>query len=340
MLLHISHLVAMLLAPAAAKTLVGVPTFNFTTPSTGNVKFKLSPSTRVLVDSQFKDSVDLDGKTLIPPTLLQFAQTFAADLDVLGLSGISAEVADAAETDSIFLTLSTTGVFLDAAGRSTSEGYALTVESESVVIAGASPSGAFWGTRTLLQQAKLGELELPVGSGRDAPGWGTRGVMLDGGRHFYPLNDNLFNNLDIYTREESLDLYATFRLNSEDPAVDGLVKPCRVNETYTQETFDEMQSLCAACGVTIIPDIETSGHAVVIAQWKPELGLADLSLLNISYPETIPTMNTIWSTFLPWFHTKMVHIGADEYDSTLADEYILFVNTMSSFVGGTSGKES
>ncbi|KAJ7081364.1 putative beta-hexosaminidase [Mycena belliarum] len=202
---------------------------------------------------------------------------------------------------------------------------------------------------------------LPFGSGSDAPGWGTRGVMLDVGRHYYPpefltdmcaylsffkqntfhlhLSDNLFNNVGLYSRERSLDLYAAFRLNSDDPAVAGLVRPYRFNESYTRATFDGIQASCAARGVTIIPEIEAPGHALVIAQWKPELALPDLSLLNISHPETIPTVQSIWRTFLPWFHCKTVHIGADEYDSALAHEYNRFVNTMSSFIGASSGKD-
>ncbi|KAJ7457669.1 putative beta-hexosaminidase [Mycena galericulata] len=350
---------ALLLNPVAAKTLIGIPTFNdFSTTST--TQYPLSRVKSVLVDARFQDSVDLNGETLIPPTLLAFAQTFASDLVELGLPSLPVQVAESAQPDSIFLTISTDGVFLDAAGRNTSEGYIFTVEERGVVIAGASPLGTFWGTRTLIQQAKLGDLKLPIGSGNDSPGWGTRGVMLDAGRHYYPpgflieicaylsffkqntfhlhLSDNLFNNVDIYSRERSLELYAAFRLNSDDPAVAGLVRPDRVNESYTQETFDDMQSSCAARGVTVIPEIEAPGHALVISQWKPDLGLADLSLLNISHPDTIPTMEAIWRTFLPWFHSKTVHIGADEYDSSLADDYILFVNTLSSFIGSSSGK--
>ncbi|KAF7316105.1 Beta-hexosaminidase [Mycena indigotica] len=344
---------------AAAETLTGIPTFDFNITSTN--KLYLSSLTHVLVDSRFQRSVDLAGETLIPPTLLQFGQTFAADLKVLGFTDIPVQVADRAQPGSIFLTLSTDRAFLDAAGRNTSEGYTLTVGTKDVVIAGASPLGAFWGTRTLLQQAKLGGNALLIGSGSDSPGWATRGVMLDGGRHFYPpefiieicsylsffkqntfhlhLSDNLFNNVDIYTRQRSLELYAAFRLNSDDPAVSGLVKPYRFNESYTRETFDNMQASCAARGVTIIPEIEAPGHALVISQWKPELGLADLSLLNISHPETIPTMESIWKTFLPWFKSKTVHIGADEYDSSLANDYNLFVNTMSSFIRDNSGKD-
>ncbi|KAJ6625059.1 putative beta-hexosaminidase [Mycena sp. CBHHK59/15] len=342
----------------SAKTLVGIPTFDFNATSTAT--FPISRVTQIIVDSRFQNIVDLDGKTLIPPTLLDFAKTFASDLVVLGIQA-PVQVASSAQPNSIFLTISTDKRFVDAAGRNTSEGYELTVSAQSVSIAGASPLGTFWGTRTLIQQAKLGNLTLPLGSGSDAPGWGTRGVMLDAGRHYYPpsflidlcaylsffkqntfhlhLSDNLFNNVDIYTKQRSLDLYAAFRLNSDDPAVAGLVRPYRFNESYTRETFDNIQSSCAARGVTIIPEIEAPGHALVIAQWKPDLALADLSLLNISHPDTIPTMEAIWSTFLPWFHSKTVHIGADEYDSALANDYNLFVNTMSSFIGSLSGKD-
>lgn len=130
-------------------------------------------------------------------------------------------------------------------------------------------------------------------------------AQLDAARHFYPidflislcnymsffkqnvfhvhLSDNL-NTHDFYTRDRSLVLYAAFRLISNESVVDGLVKPWRVNETYSREEFDELQKRCAARGVTVIPEIEAPGHALVIAQWKPQLGLKDdLSLLNISY---------------------------------------------------------
>ncbi|KAF7293490.1 Beta-N-acetylhexosaminidase [Mycena indigotica] len=139
---------------AAAETLTGIPTFDFNITSTD--KLQLSSLTHVLVDSRFQHSVDLAGQTLIPPTLLEFGQTFAADLKVPGLTDIPVQVADWAQPGSIFLTLSTDRAFFDAAGRNTSEGYTLTVGTQNVVIAGASPLGAFWGTRTLLQQAKLG----------------------------------------------------------------------------------------------------------------------------------------------------------------------------------------
>lgn len=154
------------------------------------------------------------------------------------------------------------------------------------------------------------------------------------------LSDNLYNNLDIYSRERSLNLAAAFRLLSDDPAVEGLNRH-GANESYTREQFDHVQTQCARRGVTIIPEIEAPGHALVIVQWKPELGLDDLSMLNISHPDTIPTMKTIWKTFLPWFHSKVVHIGADEYDSSLVSDYTHFVNEMNTFIQAeTNGRKS
>lgn len=180
---------------------------------------------------------------------------------------------------------------------------------------------------------------------------------MDAGRHYYPpnfliemcsylsffkqnvfhvhLSDNLYNNVAAYSREYSLnDVYAAFRLLSDDPAVEGLNK--RNNESYTRSEFDNVQRQCAQRGVTVIPEIEAPGHALVIVQWKPELGLSDLSLLNISQPNTIPTMETIWKTFLPWFHSRTVHIGADEYAKNLIADYTRFVNTMNDYIRGES----
>ncbi len=150
------------------------------------------------------------------------------------------------------------------------------------------------------------------------------------------LSDNLYNNVAIYSRDRSLELYARFRLWSDSEDLAGLNK--YKNESYTRDQFEEIQHACAARGVAVIPEIEAPGHALAIVQWRPELGLSDdLSLLNISHPDTIPTMKTIWGTFLGWFHSKTVHIGADEYTAS-AEDYNRFVNEMAAYIRAESGK--
>lgn len=157
------------------------------------------------------------------------------------------------------------------------------------------------------------------------------------------LSDNLYNNEDIYSMERILSLYAAFRPWSDDPAVAGLNK--RRNESYTREDLDYIQSSCAARGVTVIPEIEAPGHALVITQWKQNLGLdGQFDLLNLSNPDSTTQMETIWKTFLPWYHSKVVHIGADEYTDDqqssydLGELYNAFVNKMNSYIPGLSGK--
>lgn len=149
------------------------------------------------------------------------------------------------------------------------------------------------------------------------------------------LSDSVSVNPDI-SYEQKLNLYSAFRLNTPDAALAGLNQ--LANESYTQADFENIQQSCAARGVTIVPEIEAPGHALPVTKWKPELALStDFSLLNISHPETIPTMETIWSAVLPWFHSKVVHLGADEYTASTS-EYNRYVNTMHDYISSNYSK--
>ncbi|CAK7232118.1 hypothetical protein SCUCBS95973_008154 [Sporothrix curviconia] len=356
-----------LVGSASSLSLDGLPTVPFVAASPPGL-FSLRNIDAIVVDERYANATDEDGSTLILPTLLQFASTFAQDLESVFNLSVAVSVAPAGNTKEdgqLFLTIdkSDTSGFVDAAGRLTSEAYRLHVGSTGITATGASALGVWWATRTVLQLALLHAdtsipLGIPLGNVTDSPGWATRGMMLDVGRHYYPpdfladlcaymsffkqntlhlhLSDNLWNN-PRYTRAEFLGLYARFRLWSDDAAVHGL--NLFANESYTRADFDRIQASCAARGVTVLPEIEAPGHALVVCQWKPQLAYGrDLSLLNISHPETIPTMQAIWGVFLPWFASKVVSIGADEYQGP-ADEYYRFVNTLARFIGEHSGKQ-
>ena len=138
----------------------------------------LSQVNSIVVDSQYADAVDHDGQTLIPPTLQHFAETFKKDLK----SSLSMDVSVCQGTGpgdhSIFLTLKNDTGFQDVTGRWTSEGYSLSIDGSGITIAGASPQGTWWGTRSVIQAAVVGNMSVPQGSGVDAPGWGTRGAFV------------------------------------------------------------------------------------------------------------------------------------------------------------------
>jgi hexosaminidase len=180
------------------------------------------------------------------------------------------------------------------------------------------------------------------------------------GRHYYPpefiiemcaylsyfkqnvfhlhLSDHVWNPANLGSHELALQLYAGFRPYVDDPTIAGLPRP--MNETYNVAVMDNFQQACASRGVTIIPELESPGHSIATTDWKPELALADFSMLNISYPETIPAVKSYWKALLPHFHSKIVHIGADEYDSSLVNDYTNFVNTMSEYIKQESGKST
>lgn len=140
--------------------------------------FNLEDVKSIVVDSRFATSVDRDGHSLIPPTLEEFARIFCEDLRPILNRKPRFEYGARPRKGSIFITVDKNREkYLDAAKRYTSEGYSIETNKDSVLVKGASPLGAWWGTRTILQAMAL-EGHLPYGHITDSPGWVDRGVMV------------------------------------------------------------------------------------------------------------------------------------------------------------------
>jgi hexosaminidase len=321
--------------------------------------FSLDTATKTIyLEADFASSRDQNGLTLIPPSALEFATTFRDDLQELtDCSWDLQTVSRFPNASGVFLgRVSHSDHFTYENGRETEEGYELEVQDGSVFIRGSGARGMWWGTRTLLQQLVLTRSSIPAGRVQDVPAYSTRGFLLDAGRKWYSLeflkdlctyasffkmSEFHYHATDNYplSRGPNVtwnEVYSQFALHPEDPNLQPLVQ--RSNETLSRAQFDDFQNHCSQRGVTVIPEIESPGHCLTVTKWKPELSLDSRDLLNLSHTDTIPLMKSIWTEFLPWFHTKEVNIGADEYDSTLADDYVKFVNEMSEFVQETSGK--
>ncbi len=156
---------------------LGIPTVPFV-ESNARGTFSLRNLKSIIVSTEYEKSVDIEGETLIPPTLREFAETFSDDLaTTLGLT-VPVTTSRYSAKNTIFMTIGNESNYFDAAGRPTSEGYTIDVTSDGIVITGASPSGAWWATRTILQQGVLNDLELSLGSAADSPGWGIRGTFV------------------------------------------------------------------------------------------------------------------------------------------------------------------
>lgn len=338
------------------------PALHQTLDSSGVWEIESGPRT-IYIDNAFAAKVDTDGLSLIPPSGYDFAALFQKEIEQLTRSNWTLQrvekLPDRTSARGILL-----GSFTSNAssityenGKKTSEGYELVVSPTNVFIGGTGARGMWWGTRTVLQLLLSRNGTLPLGRSVDGPAYSTRGFMLDAGRKwyapaflkelcsyasFFKMNEFHYHLSDNYPLNRGQnaswqDVYSHFSLRPEDTSLLGILHG-RENETLSRADFADLQRHCAARGVTVIPEIEAPGHCLYLTKWKPELSLPKRDLLNLSHPETIPTVKRIWAEFLPWFETKEVHVGADEYDPKLADVYIGFVNEMSKFVKSKSGK--
>lgn len=346
---------------AVASALQTLPPIKWGSDDDGSFSISSSSKT-VYIDSDFASRRDENGTTLIPPSALEFARTFLEDLEQITGETWEIETVDSFPDDGsgIFL-----GEFRGSAddltyenSDPTEEGYELEITGDSVFIGGTGARGMWWGTRTLLQQLLLAEDgTLGAGLTKDAPAYSTRGYLLDCGRKYYSveflkdfctyasffkISEFQYHLMDNYPlnrgrNETWTEVYSHFALIPENSELDPLVE--RRNESLSRDQFEDFQQHCASRGITIIPEIEAPGHALAITKWKPELALEKKDLLNLTHPDAIPTVKAMWDEFLPWFETNEVHVGADEYDPELADDYIQFVNEMNDYIKSKSGKE-
>jgi hexosaminidase len=150
--------------------------------------FIFSPDTQIVVLSGFPRTES--------PSLLDYASTFRTDLQsVLALASpplLSVRKPNFPASPYPVIVLATGAAnFSYFSGQPTGEGYTLDVAQKRVTIRGADALGAWWGTRTLLQQlvaarnGSIKQIMLQAGTIRDSPGWPVRGFMLDAGRHWF-----------------------------------------------------------------------------------------------------------------------------------------------------------
>ncbi|MBO4593423.1 MAG: family 20 glycosylhydrolase [Bacteroidaceae bacterium] len=250
------------------------------------------------------------------------------------------------------------------------ESYTISI-GDKVELTAPTATGLYWATRTLLQMAERpngqcsmvngqrSTVSLPKGIINDYPDFEVRGFMIDCGRKYIPisylqelvkimayykmntlqvhLNDNGFCK---YYDNDWQKTYAAFRLECETypglTARDGY---------YTKQEFRRLQQQGLSCGVEIIPEIDAPAHSLAFTHYRPELGSKRFGVdhLDITNPQTIPFLDSLWREYLVdegeglVFIGPRVHIGTDEYNNSdpavveqfrlLADHLIKFVES-------------
>lgn len=185
----------------------------------------------------------------------------------------------------------------DAVGDRTTEAYGLFIAKQGIRIAG-SDAGQFYALQTLMQMLPAefkGKTKLPAVDINDAPRFAYRGMHLDVGRHFMPVEfvkkyidlmaQYKFNQFHWHLTEDQgwrieikkyprLTEIGSKRPQSQEGRYtttfrgDGVP----VEGFYTQEQIKDVVAFAKARHINIIPEIELPGHSSAALAAYPNLG--------------------------------------------------------------------
>jgi hexosaminidase len=209
------------------------------------------------------------------------------------------------------------------------ESYSLDVSTSGVRLHAATVVGAMRGLETLQQliQADAAGYFLPVVSIQDTPRFRWRGLMIDCGRHFMPV--------EVIRR--TLDGMAAVKLNvfhwhltedqgfrMESRAFPGLTGLGSDGLFYTQEQAREIVAYARDRGIRVVPEFDMPGHSSAWFVGYPDLASAPGPFhiereFGVFDPVMDPTRESTYK-FLDTFVAEMavifpdhfMHIGGDE----------------------------
>jgi hexosaminidase len=241
-----------------------------------NGSFVISPKTRIVFDK---------------PALLS-AQYFNNYLDSFYHFKIK-KSGSRKTTNTITLNLSSD--FPDSAQGA----YSLECNNNKVIIKSRSPEGIFYGIQTLIQLLPVspttsGSLAIPNVAVKDVPRFAYRGMMLDAGRHFMPVEfvkkfiDYLalhkMNTFHWHLTEDQgwrIEIKKYPRLTEvgawRNGTIVGHYPQSKKNDClktggfYTQAQIKEVVKYAADRYITIIPEIEMPGHSSAAIAAYPQL---------------------------------------------------------------------
>ncbi|MCM1108174.1 MAG: family 20 glycosylhydrolase [Clostridium sp.] len=239
------------------------------------------------------------------------------------------------------------------------EGYTIDI-ADHVTLNANTSTGAYWGTRTLLQVLEQNEgTRLPKGHTFDKPDFALRGFMIDCGRKFIPMDylQNLvkimsyykMNTLQVHLNDNGFpkyfhdkwdDTYAAFRMESD--LFPGLTAR---DGHYGKQEFRQFQLDAADRHVEIIPEIDVPAHSLAFYQYRSYMGSQEYGVdhLDLFNPKVYEFLDSLFTEYLggdePVFVGKRMHIGTDEYSNRkkevvekfryFTDYYVKFVEKFS-----------
>ncbi|MDT7778302.1 MAG: hexosaminidase [Acidobacteriota bacterium] len=263
------------------------------------------------VDERLRAGVDRVVRRLEGRTVLEFAR------------GLAAEPAQTT------LLIEARGPGLAVPSVEEDESYTLDVSDKQAVLRAATVVGALRGLETFLQLVE-GDREgyfVPVVSIDDKPRFRWRGLLIDVGRHFEPV-EVLKRNLDAMAAVK-LNVFHWHLTEDQGFRVESKIFP-RLHQMgsdglfYTQEQVRDVVAYARERGIRVVPEFDIPGHSTSWLVGHPELGSAPGPYTiergaGIFEPALDPTREEVYK-FLDSFLGEMaalfpdayMHIGGDE----------------------------
>ncbi|HEV2912997.1 MAG TPA: family 20 glycosylhydrolase [Pyrinomonadaceae bacterium] len=297
--------------PPTQHHLMPVPASVRFTPGRLSIGKSFNVAVRGKADARLQAAVDRVVRRLEGRTLMEFQRGLASD------------------ANTATLLIETQGPGKAVPSVDEDESYSLEVSDKQAVLRAATTVGALRGLETFLQLL-AGDREgyfIPAVQIRDQPRFRWRGLLIDVGRHYEPM-EVLKRNLDAMAavKLNVLHWHLTedqgFRIESKifpklhEMGSDGLY--------YTQEQAREIIAYARERGIRVVPEFDLPGHATSWLVGHPELGSAPGPYqierkAGIFEPALDPTREEVY-TFLDRFFGEMaalfpdayLHIGGDE----------------------------
>jgi len=227
------------------------------------------------------------------------------------------------------LTIRTAGPSAAVQEVADDESYRLNVTPTGVMLEAPTPLGAMHGLQTFLQLIKLTPegFVVPAVTIEDRPRFAWRGLMVDSGRHFIPL-DVLYRTLDgmeavkLNVFHWHLSEDQGYRMESKrfplltEKGSDGLY--------YTQEQAKDLIAYARDRGIRVIPEFDMPGHAGAWFVGYPDLasgtgpyhverhwGVFDPAM-DPTRESTYKFLDTFFGEMTALFPDAYFHIGGDE----------------------------
>ena len=224
------------------------------------------------------------------------------------------------------------------------ERYSLALGTGQAVLRAAEPVGVARGLTTLIQLAATGyggdgEISLPVARIVDAPRYAWRGLSLDLARRFFRPDEvrRVIDLIALY-KLNVLHLHLTddqgWRLPTGSRSPDGTF--------YSAADLRALAAYAADRFVTVVPEVDTPGHASALAAMHPELntGRNDVEWelppghkrravwLDPELPATFTLVEDVLTAVAEIFPSPYLHIGGDEPYGMPRDLYASYIERL------------